>query len=161
MKVEIIEKTENPLLKRTDVKFKVDHSGGPTPRRLDVRVQLAAQLGVSEELVVIGKLASTRGRQVASGIARTYNSREQLESIEPKYLLKRGVPKEAKAEAKPEEKPKIEKLPEKKVEKLKEAGAPEKPEEKAEKPPEGAKPAGKAKEVKEKPKESGEDVKES
>lgn len=156
MKVEIIEKTENPLFKRTEVKFKVNHAGEPTPKRLDARAQLAAQLGVTEELIVIEKLASTYGRQVASGIARVYSSREQLEGLEPKFLLKRDMPKEAKAEAKPEEKPKAEKPPEKKAEEPKEAkpkepkeGAkPEKPEQvKAEKPPEGAKPEEKVKEA--------------
>ncbi len=133
MKVEIIEKTENPLFKRTEVRFKADHAGEPTPKRLDARAQLAAQLGVAEELIVIEKLASTHGRQVASGIARVYSSREQLEGLEPKFLLERDMPKEAKAKAKPEEKPKVEKPPEKKVEEPKEA-KPEEP--KVEKPPE-------------------------
>jgi len=163
MKVEIIEKTENPLFKRTEVKFKADHAGEPTPKRLDARAQLAAQLGVAEELIVIEKLASTHGRQVASGIARVYSSREQLEGLEPKFLLERDMPKEAKAEAKPEEKPKVEKPPEKKVEepkeakpeeKPKEAAKPEKPEaEKAGEAPEGAKPEEKAKEAVESGKE--------
>jgi len=146
MKVEIIEKTENPLFKRTEVKFKADHRGEPTPKRLDARAQLAAQLGVAEELIVIEKLASTHGRQAASGIARVYSSREQLEGLEPKFLLMRGMPKEAKAEAKPEEKPKVEKPPEKKVGEPKEEAKTEKPEaEKARKPAEGAKPGEKVK----------------
>lgn len=106
MKVEITEKVENPLLQRTEIKFKVDHAGGPTPKRPDVHAQLAAHLGVPEELVVIEKLASMYGRQVASGIARAYSSRERLEEVEPEYLIKRGLPAETKAEAKPEEKPK-------------------------------------------------------
>lgn len=98
MKVEIIEKVENPLFKRTEIKFRVEHKGGPTPKRLDVRAQLASQLNVAEELVVIEKLASTHGRQVASGIARAYSTRERLEELEPEHLLKRGIPKESKAE---------------------------------------------------------------
>ncbi len=106
MKVEVVNKVENPLFKRTEVKFRVDHAGAPTPKRLDVRPQLAALLGVAEDLLVIDKLASTHGRQIASGIARTYSSREQLEKVEPKYLLKRGLPKEAKPEKPAEEKPK-------------------------------------------------------
>lgn len=127
MKVEVVDKVENPLLKRAEIKFKVDHAGAPTPKRLEVRAQLAALLGVAEELLVIDKLASTHGHQVASGIARTYSSREQLEEIEPKHLLKRGLPKEAKPEKPPEEKPKAEK---------------------AEKPPKGVKPEEKLKEAK-------------
>ena len=122
MKVEIIEKTENPLFKRTEIKFKADHAGEPTPKRLDVRAQLANQLGVAAELIVIEKLASTHGRQMASGIARAYSSREQLEGLEPKFLLQRDMPKEAK--------PEPEKPPEK-VEKPKEEmkAKPEKPKE--------------------------------
>lgn len=148
MKVEIKEKVENPLLQRAEVKFKVDHSGGPTPKRLDVRAQLASQLGVSEELVVIDKLASMYGQQVASGIARAYSSRERLEELEPKYLLKRDLPPEAKEKAKPEEKPKVEK-PKKPEKKPEEKPKVEKPSE--EKPPK-EKPEGKPK-PEEKPKE--------
>ena len=156
MKVEIIEKTENPLFKRIEVKFKADHAGEPTPKRLDARAQLAAQLDVAEELIVIEKLASTHGRQMASGIARVYSSREQLEGLEPKFLLKRDMPKETNAEIKPEEKPKVEKPPEKKVEEPKEAkpeepkeaAKPEKPEaKKAKETPEEAKPEEKVKEA--------------
>jgi len=106
MKVEVVDKVENPLFKRTEVKFRVNHSDAPTPKRLEVLPQLAALLGVAEDLLVIDKLASTHGRQIASGIARAYGSREQLEKVEPKYLLKRGLPKEAKPEKPAEEKPK-------------------------------------------------------
>ena len=108
MKVEIIGKSENLLFQRVEIKFKVDHAGEPTPKRLDVRAQIATQLGVSQELVVIDKLAGAYGKREASGIARAYNSKERLAALEPKYLLARGLPKEAKAEAKPEE-PKVEK----------------------------------------------------
>jgi small subunit ribosomal protein S24e len=101
MKVEIVQKTENPLFQRTEIKFRVDHAGGPTPTRRDVRAQLAAQLGVSEDLIIIEKMASLFGRQQASGIARVYSSRELLEKLEPRYLLKRNFPEEVK-EASPQ-----------------------------------------------------------
>ncbi len=110
MKVEIVEKVENPLLRRTEVKFRVDHLGAPTPRRLEVRSRLSAVLGVGEDLVVIEKIASSHGRQVASGIARVYDSREQLEKLEPKHLLRRASASGAQAEKPPEgeQKPKLE-----------------------------------------------------
>jgi len=105
MKVEVVKKTENPLFKRTEVEFRVEHPSAPTPRRFEVRAQLASLLGTSEELLVIEKFAGTHGRQMASGIARVYSTREQLEAMEPKYLLKRGMPEEKKlAEVKPETK---------------------------------------------------------
>jgi small subunit ribosomal protein S24e len=151
MKIEISEKVENPLLQRMEIKFKVDHSHGPTPKRLDVRAQLAGQLGVPEEVVIIDKLASMYGRQVASGIARVYSSRQELEELEPKYLLQRGLPAEAKEKEKPEEKPKAEEKPK---EKPKEKEKEEKPKE--EKPKEEKVKAEKPREEKqkgEKPKE--------
>lgn len=152
MKIEIIEKVENPTLKRSEIKFKVEHTGAPTPKRLEVRSQLAVLLGVAEEALVIDKLASTHGRQVASGIARTYSSKEQLDEIEPKYLLQRGLPKEAKPEEAPKEKPKKPEKEAKPEEKPKEA-KPEKAEPKKEAKPEEK---AKEKEVKEKPqKEEG------
>jgi small subunit ribosomal protein S24e len=135
MKVEIVEKFENPLFQRVEIKFKVDHAGEPTPKRLDVRAQVAAQLGVAEELVVVEKLAGAHGRQEASGIARAYNSKERLAALEPKYLLARGLSKEAK----PKEESKVEK--------------PKKPEEK----PEEEKPKD---EVKQEKKAQAEEVKE-
>jgi small subunit ribosomal protein S24e len=145
MKIEISEKVENPLLQRTEIKFKIDHSNGPTPKRLDVRTQLAGQLGVPEEVVIIDKLASMYGRQVASGIARVYGSRQGLEELEPKYLLKRGLPAEAKEKEKSEEKPKAEEKPK---EKPKEKEKSEKPKEKAEKPKEEKQKEEKTKEDK-------------
>lgn len=157
MKVSIIEKGENPLLKRLEIRFEVDHTGGPTPKRLDVRRELASQLGVPEDMVVIEKFATTYGRQVASGIARAYDSRERLEELEPKYLLERGLPKEGEEE-KPREEVK-EKPPEKLLE---EEPAEEKPPEKEEKP-EGGKPPEKLPEEKpkeEKPGKPKEEIKE-
>ena len=139
MKVEIVEKSENPLFQRVEIKLKVDHAGEPTPKRLDVRAQLAAQLGVAEELIVIEKLAGAYGRQEASGIARAYSSKERLEALEPKYILARGLPKEAKPEEKPAGKPKAEKPEKPKAEKPEpeekkiEAKKEEKPKEKVEK----------------------------
>jgi small subunit ribosomal protein S24e len=130
MKVEITEKVENPMLKRTELKFFVEHGRSPTPRRLEVKAQLASQLGAPEDLIVIEKIASLHGKQVASGIARVYSSKEQLDVVELGYFLKRGLPKE--------EKPPEEKAPEapKKEEKPKEEKkAPEAPK-KEEKPQE-------------------------
>ena len=126
MKVELVKKSDNPLFKRTEVEFKVDHSGASTPKRLEVRAQLASLLGSSEEMLVIDKLVSSHGRQMAAGIARVYNTREQLETMEPEYLLKRGMPKEAKEEKPAEVKPE-KKAPEAKPEKPAEAKAEKRP----------------------------------
>jgi small subunit ribosomal protein S24e len=160
MKFEIVQKTENPLLKRTELKFKILHEKASTPKRAEVRSQIASVLNVPEELVIIEKIASLHGRQEASGIARVYDSRERLEALEPRYLLRREVPKEEekppekirvklvekpeeKPEAKPEEKPAPEEKPEE----------PEKPPEEKPPPPPEEKPTPKQEEETEKPPE--------
>ncbi|MGQ9788280.1 MAG: 30S ribosomal protein S24e [Candidatus Hadarchaeaceae archaeon] len=96
MEVEVIKKTENPLLKRAEVEFKIYHARAPTPKRSEVKSHLASLLGISEDLLVVERFTTAHGRQEARGTARFYSTREQLESIEPDYLLKRGLPKEEK-----------------------------------------------------------------
>jgi ribosomal protein S24E len=153
MRFEIVEKTENPLLKRIELKFKLFHEKAPTPRRVEVKSQIASALKVPEEFVIIEKLASLHGKQEASGIARVYDSKKQLEALEPRHLLMRGLPKEKEekpVEKRPEPIPvKIKEEPEKKPEAKPEAKPEEKPpekppeekpEEKVEKPPAEEKP---------------------
>ncbi|MEM2878780.1 MAG: hypothetical protein QXG10_04490 [Candidatus Hadarchaeales archaeon] len=106
MKLEIIEKKENKLLKRTEVKFRVEHPGAPTPPRKEVLSGLSQSLGVSEELIALERISGSHGSHISNGIARLYQSREDLVKSERDYLLKRGMPKEAE---KPKEEPKKEK----------------------------------------------------
>ncbi len=121
MKVEIVQKNENPLLKRTELKFNVTHESSPTPKRVEVKAGIASELNVPEELVVIEKISSLHGKNESSGIARVYATKESLESMEPQYLIKRGAPKEEKAEKPAEKKPEEAEKPAEK--------APEKPKE--------------------------------
>jgi len=96
MELEIVENVENPLLQRKELKLRLRHDGMPTPRRTEVKAKLAEILGVSQDLIVIEKIASLHGKAESSGIARVYKTVEQLESLEPKHLLEREKPKEEK-----------------------------------------------------------------
>ena len=44
MEIEIQSKTNNPLLKRTEVHFTIHHDGGKTPKRELIRSELAEKL---------------------------------------------------------------------------------------------------------------------
>jgi len=106
MKVNIISKKQNPLLKRREVKFSIDHSQtGGTPARADIRNQLASLLGTKIELVYVKDMQTKTGSMVAVGEANVYESTEQAELVEPKHVLERNkVPeKPAKAEEAPAE----------------------------------------------------------
>jgi len=109
MRLEILEKTENPVLKRTEVRFKVGHPGAPTPSRKEVLAELSKVMGVPEDLIALERISGIHGSTDSRGVARVYSSKEDLLRTEQEYLLKRGVSKE-KVEAPQEpEKPKEEK----------------------------------------------------
>lgn len=89
MEIKVTEKEENPLLNREEVNFEVDHKNEPTPPRTDVLEELSNELEIHKGLIVIEKIATPHGKQIASGIARIYGSRKDLEEYEPEYLLER------------------------------------------------------------------------
>ena len=106
MKIEITEKKENPLQKRTEVRFRVDHSGEATPTRKAVVDELSKMLKAKKDTVVLNNLDTTYGRGISKGYAKAYESKEAALEFEREYLLKRNnIAKEepAAAEAPKEE----------------------------------------------------------
>ena len=102
MKVKIISKEYNPLLKRREVAFEVDHTEtGETPPRLEVRKKLASLLKTDLELVFVKRVETNRGTMVAVGEANSYDSIEQAKLVEPEHIIARNTPPEK--EEKPEE----------------------------------------------------------
>lgn len=99
MEVKIISEKENPLLKRREVYFQVEHNQtGSTPPRLEVRKAIASALKTNTDLVFVKKFETKTGTHTAVGVANVYDSIEQAKLIEPEYVIKRNVPPE-----KPEE----------------------------------------------------------
>lgn len=100
MEVKIIKESENPLVERDEIKFEVEHGNSSTPSRAETLKELSSKLEVSEDLIVIDKMATLQGRQVASGMARIYESKDRLKEFEPRYLVERTeVSKEKSKEA--------------------------------------------------------------
>jgi small subunit ribosomal protein S24e len=110
MDVEILEKKENPLLERTEVRFKLAFEGA-TPSRQDVRKKLAAVLNSDKSLTVIADLKSAYGSKTAQGYAKVYDNEKALRK-EPEYVIKRNI-----VEEKPTEEPTKEQTTEKPAEK--------------------------------------------
>ena len=87
--MEIIERKENPLLNRVEIKFSHSHSGSPTPSRNDLITQLAAiEPGSNRDFVVIKDVATRFGVAKTTGVALIYSSKEAM-SVEPKFIHKR------------------------------------------------------------------------
>ena len=103
MEVKIVSTKENPLLKRKEVGFSIEHGPkGKTPQRLEVKKALAAELKISEELVFVKRMRTKTGTSIAVGVANAYETVEQAKLIEPEYMRKRNSPPE-----KPKEEAKV------------------------------------------------------
>jgi len=94
MDVKIIKKKDNPLLKRKEVQFTVEHKQGRTPLRLDIKRSLAGELQVTDKLVFIKKMKTMTGTSTTVGFANAYESEAQAKLIEPAYIIKRNSPPE-------------------------------------------------------------------
>jgi len=93
VKLEIIDQRRNELLKRLEVKFRIDHEKGGTPTRIQVRQSLAAMLDVDEEKVYIKKIETKTGTATSFGRANIYDSVSQAEYVEPEHIILRNRPK--------------------------------------------------------------------
>ncbi len=105
MKLKIVSKEQNPLMKRNEVTFSVEHAQtGGTPTRVEVRKQLATLLKTKLELVYVKQLETKTGTMVAVGEANAYDSIEQAKLMEPKHIIARNATPEKPEETKaPEE----------------------------------------------------------
>ncbi len=89
MEIEIIEESENPMLHRTDVTFRVVHDEA-TPERLSVRDSLAAKLNKDADEVVIRDLNTKFGMRTTIGRAKVYDDDAVAKEIEREYVLERN-----------------------------------------------------------------------
>ncbi|MEM3458263.1 MAG: 30S ribosomal protein S24e [Candidatus Bathyarchaeia archaeon] len=95
MEIKIVSEKQNPVLKRREVCFHVEHNQtGSTPPRLEVRKAVASALKKDADLVFIKKLETKTGTHFAVGVANVYDSIEQARLIEPEYIIKRNIPPE-------------------------------------------------------------------
>ncbi|MEM0127691.1 MAG: 30S ribosomal protein S24e [Thermoplasmatales archaeon] len=90
MKIEIIEKKENKLLSRNEIKYRLIHPGEPVPSREKVKEQLSANLQVPQDTVIIDNQHSKFGRTFTEGYAKVYTSREDAMRLEPDFILIRN-----------------------------------------------------------------------
>jgi len=108
MEIKITQQQYNPLLKRREIVFEVDHAQTKgTPTRLEIRKTLAEMLRTNPDVVYVKRIETKAGTMVAMGEANAYDSLEQAKLVEPKYIIARNMPKEKKEPAeKPEAPPK-------------------------------------------------------
>ena len=104
MDVEIIEKKQNQLLNRQEIRFKIIHTKEPTPKRDGAREKIAEMNKVKKEQVIIDSLDTTFGKSETIGYAKIYSSKEEAMKNEREYHLIRNRLKEPKKQKRPEKK---------------------------------------------------------
>ena len=95
MKIKITSQEQNPLLKRREIAFEVEHKEtGGTPSRREVRKELASKLKRDAELVYVKRMETRTGTMIAVGKAAAYDSVEQAKLVEPEHIIIRHAPLE-------------------------------------------------------------------
>ena len=101
MEVKIVTAKDNPLLKRKEVSFRVEHGvEAKTPSRMEVKRAVANELKVAEDLVFVERFRTLTGTGTAVGAANVYVTLEQAKYVEPDYIVKRNLPEKPKEEEK-------------------------------------------------------------
>ena len=90
MKMEITQKRENPLLKRTEVHFTINHAGEATPSKGVVVDAIAEQLKAPRDTIVLDSVESVFGNGKSNGYVKVYESKDAALKYESEYLLKRN-----------------------------------------------------------------------
>lgn len=99
MKIKILLQKYNPLLKRKEIVFEVDHTQeGQTSPRLEVRKGLANMLKTDLSNVFVEKLETKTGMMTATGVANAYESAEQAKVVESEHIIVRNTLHEKRAE---------------------------------------------------------------
>ena len=122
--MEVIERKENPLLDRVEIRFRWEHTNSPTPSLKEMVAAAAkAEPGAKEDLVFVKEVNTRFGRPQTTGLVLVYGTAESA-ALEPDFVRDRhsGDKKATK---------------DKKAPKVKPASEPESVEESAEEPAEG------------------------
>ena len=103
MEIEIKDKTENPLLNRTEIHFDCIYQGESTPKIIDVKNKLVSLLDADKNLLVIDKMLPKFGEGKANGYAKMYDSIEHLNEIEKKHVIDKNMEPQKGEESEEEE----------------------------------------------------------
>jgi small subunit ribosomal protein S24e len=113
MEIRIVEERANPLLKRQELRFEVDHATAATPTRESVRTELAKAVHAAKDRVIIERMRPRFGTAVTRGEANVYETADAAKSTTREHILVRNGLKEkpAKGTAAAAEPPKAPEAP--------------------------------------------------
>ena len=89
MELQIVKNTDNKLVGRQELELQIIHTASATPKRMDVRKEVAKQMKAKTELVIIDHLKNRYGRQETIGYAKVYADMGSLTATETQPILAR------------------------------------------------------------------------
>ena len=89
MELQIIQNTDNSLLERQELQLRIAHDSAATPKRMEVRKEVAKQMKAKAELVIIDHLRNRYGRSETTGYAKVYADMPSLKATETRPILAR------------------------------------------------------------------------
>jgi len=99
--MEVIDRKENPLLDRVEIRFQWEHTNSPTPSRREMVAAAAkAEPGAKECLVFLNEGKPRFGRPQTTGLALVYGTAESA-ALEPDFIRRRHSGEKKAPKAKP------------------------------------------------------------
>jgi ribosomal protein S24E len=93
MKLRVTTQNYNPLLKRKEVTFEVEHVPREgTPTRAELRRSLAENLKANVDLIFIRRAVTKKGSMLTIGEANVYDTQEQVKIVEADHIITRNIP---------------------------------------------------------------------
>ena len=89
MELQIVKNTDNKLVGRQELELQIIHTASATPKRMEVRKEVAKQMKAKTELVIIDHLKNRYGRQETIGYAKVYADMGSLTATETHPILAR------------------------------------------------------------------------
>lgn len=97
MKLKVTIQNYNPLLKRKEIAFEVEHAPKEgTPTRAEMRRSLAENLKANVDLIFIKRAVTKKGSMLTVGEANIYDTQEQVKIVEADHIITRNIPPLAK-----------------------------------------------------------------
>ena len=90
MELKILEERPNPLMKRTEYRFEVAHPGSATPKREEIRSELARMAKVPKERLVLEQMRAQFGTAKSRGEAFAYLTKEAVDQTVREHILVRN-----------------------------------------------------------------------
>ena len=78
MDFKILDKKDNPLLKREEATAEITGNNPSTPSRKEIMAEASKSLGVPEDLIIVDRISTERGKKEVEARIFVYKKREDI-----------------------------------------------------------------------------------